>query len=70
MNIYLCIFYVHNRGKDLVRLPITRFATHFLTLQSLLFQAQNLKKMFNNDEWNGSQWAHKHDGKDTKKKGF
>jgi hypothetical protein len=34
------------KGRDLVRLAITRFATHFLTLQSLLSQAQNLKKCF------------------------
>jgi hypothetical protein len=57
-------------GKELVRPAITRFATHFLTLQSLISQAQNLKKMFNNDEWNGCQWAHKQDGKDIKKRVF
>jgi len=36
-------------GRDLVRLAIMRFAAHFLTLQSLLCQAQNLKKMFSSD---------------------
>jgi hypothetical protein len=42
-------------GKDLVRPASARFATHFLTLQSLLSQAQNLRKMFSIDEWNESQ---------------
>jgi hypothetical protein len=44
----------NTRSKELVRLAFTRFATHFLTLQSLISQTQNLKKMFNSDEWNGS----------------
>jgi hypothetical protein len=57
-------------GRELVRPAITRFATHFLTLQSLISQAQNLKKMFSSDEWNESRWARKQDGKDTKKKVF
>jgi hypothetical protein len=60
----------NTRGKELVRLAITRFATNFLTLQSLLSQGTNLKKMFSSDEWNASQWSRKQDGKDTKKKVF
>jgi hypothetical protein len=39
-------------------------------LQSLISQGQNLKKMFNSDEWNGCQWARKQDGKDIKKSVF
>ena len=41
-----------NTGNmELVRLAITRFATHFLTLQSLISQEENLQKMFSCDEW-------------------
>ena len=46
----------HTQGRELVRPAVTRFATHFLTLQSLISQAQNLEKMFSSDEWNSSQW--------------
>ena len=58
----------HTQGRELVRPAVTRFATHFLTLQSLISQAQNLEKMFSSDEWNSSQWGLKQDGKDTKKR--
>jgi hypothetical protein len=54
--------------RELLRPAITRFATHFLTLQSMASQSNNLQKMFASDEWNASQWAHRQDGKDTKKK--
>jgi hypothetical protein len=54
--------------REFLRPAITRFATHFLTLQSMASQSSNLQKMFASDEWNESQWAHKPDGKDTKKK--
>jgi hypothetical protein len=60
----------NTRCKELVRPAITRFATNFLMLQSLISQGQNLKKMFNSDEWNGCQWARKQDGKDIKKRVF
>jgi hypothetical protein len=36
----------NTRGRELVRPAITRFATHFLTLQSLISQAKKLKKYF------------------------
>jgi hypothetical protein len=36
----------NTEGRELARLAIRRFATHFLTLQSLISQAQNLKKCF------------------------
>jgi hypothetical protein len=57
-------------GRELVRLAIIRSATQFLTLQSLIFQAKNLKKMFSSDGWNESRWACKQEGKDAKKKVF
>ena len=51
-------------GKELVRAAITRFATNFLTLQSIIDQKANLRKMFSCDEWNASQWSKKAEGKD------
>eukprot|EP00253_Pinus_taeda_P013576 PITA_13576 len=58
----------HTGGKDIIRPAITRFATHFLTLQSMLSQHRNLQKMFSSDEWNQSNWSNKLEGKDLKKK--
>ena len=55
-------------GKELIRPAITRFATHFLTLQSMFAQHRNLQKMFSSDEWNESQFSRKQDGKDMKRK--
>eukprot|EP00253_Pinus_taeda_P035955 PITA_35955 len=55
-------------GKDIIRPAITRFATHFFTLQSILSQHRNLQNMFSNEEWNLSQWSHKLEGKELKKK--
>ena len=40
----------NTRGKELDRPAITRFATHFLALQSLNFQEYKLQKMFSFDE--------------------
>lgn len=36
----------HTQGKDLVRAGVTRFATIFLTLQSILGALTSLKQMF------------------------
>eukprot|EP00253_Pinus_taeda_P004648 PITA_04648 len=58
----------HTRGRDIIRPTVTRFATHFLTLQSMLSQHRNLQKMFCNEEWNLSQWSHKLEGKELKRK--
>eukprot|EP00253_Pinus_taeda_P027420 PITA_27420 len=58
----------HTGSRDIIRHAITRFATHFLTLQSMLSQHRNLQKVFSNDEWNQSQWSHKQEGKELKKK--
>ena len=52
-------------GKELVKPAITRFATNFLTLQSLIQQKADLRKMFSCDEWNASQWSKKAEGKDV-----
>jgi len=53
----------HTGGKELVRSAITRFATKFLSLQSLVQEKSNLRKMFSCDEWNASQWSKKAKGK-------
>ena len=58
-DLVLSLMRRHTQDRELVRPAVTRFATHFLMLQSLLSQAQNLEKMFSSDEWNSSQWAHK-----------
>jgi hypothetical protein len=41
----------HTRNRELRRPAITRFATNFLTLQSLLQCQFELKQMFVCDEW-------------------
>jgi hypothetical protein len=55
-------------GRELVRSTITRFATNFLTLQSMIDQKSNLRKMFSCDEWNASQWSKKAEGKEVVEK--
>ncbi|XP_059077215.1 uncharacterized protein LOC131068578 isoform X1 [Cryptomeria japonica] len=47
----------HTEGKDLVRSGVTRFATNFLTLQSILATLPNLKRMFVSERWLGSPYA-------------
>eukprot|EP00253_Pinus_taeda_P012087 PITA_12087 len=54
-TLILSLMRKHTWGKDIIRPAITRFATHFLTLQSMLFQHRNLQKMFSSDEWNQKQ---------------
>jgi hypothetical protein len=55
-------------GRELVSSAITRFATNFFTLQSMIDQKANLRKMFSCDEWNASQWSKKAKGKKIVKK--
>jgi hypothetical protein len=38
-------------GGDLVRPGVTRFATSFLTLASMLMHRNGLKSLFVSDEW-------------------
>lgn len=58
----------HTGGRDIIRPSITKFATHFLTLQSMLSQHRNLQMLFSSNEWNQSQWSHKLEGKELKNK--
>ncbi|XP_059063100.1 uncharacterized protein LOC131079406 isoform X2 [Cryptomeria japonica] len=52
----------HTQGKDLVRDGVTRFATIFLTLQSLLAALTSLKQMFVSGEWLNSPYSKKPEG--------
>ena len=46
----LSMMRTYTKKKDIVRLGATRFATCFLTLQSLYEKKGQLKSMFNSDE--------------------
>ena len=52
--------------KDLLRPGATRFATAFLTLESMYEMKDALQIMFVSREWNGCAWAKKDDGKAVK----
>ncbi|XP_059077416.1 uncharacterized protein LOC131876340 [Cryptomeria japonica] len=52
----------HTQGKDLVRVGVTRFATIFLTLQSILAALTSLKQMFVSGEWLNSPYSKKPEG--------
>ena len=64
---FLSLMRKNTGNMELVRPTITRFATHLLTLQSLISQEENLQKMFSYDEWISSKWARRQDAKETKK---
>ncbi|XP_057864954.1 uncharacterized protein LOC131072720 [Cryptomeria japonica] len=49
----------HTDGKDLVRSGVTRFATNFLNLQSILRALPNLKRMFVSERWLQSSYCRK-----------
>ncbi|KAI3675421.1 hypothetical protein L1987_85011 [Smallanthus sonchifolius] len=53
--------------KDLLRPAATRFATAFLTIQSIYESKEALQQMFVSTEWNTCAWAKKADGKEIKK---
>jgi hypothetical protein len=49
-------------NKELVRPAITRFATSFISLQSLLKSMLELQRMFLSDEWVACVYSTKQDG--------
>jgi hypothetical protein len=53
----------HTRNRELRRPAITRFATNFLTLQSLLQCQFELKQMFVCDEWRDCTYSRREDGR-------
>ena len=54
-------------GKDLVRAGITRFATAYLNLKSMLDNKKELGKLFRSDELNEMGYLKKDKGKNTSK---
>lgn len=50
-------------NKELVRHGVTRFATSFLTLQSVHRQKHTLRNMFTSEKWVTSKWAKEAKGK-------
>lgn len=50
-------------GRELVRPGITRFATNFIALNSILQNKNGLKSMFASEEWQTSRYASTVDGK-------
>ncbi|KAI8559966.1 hypothetical protein RHMOL_Rhmol04G0217900 [Rhododendron molle] len=53
----------YTKKRDIVRPGVTRFATAFLTLQSLMEKKQDLQTMFSSDAWGNSKWAKSAKGK-------
>ncbi|XP_028057107.1 uncharacterized protein LOC114261099 [Camellia sinensis] len=45
------------RDRELIRLAITRFATNFIAIESIVRYKQQLKAMFNSDEWKNSRYG-------------
>ncbi|KAL7171935.1 hypothetical protein ACSBR2_031596 [Camellia fascicularis] len=43
-------------GRELIRPAITRFATNFIAIESIVRYKQQLRAMFNSDEWKNSRW--------------
>ncbi|KAK3225071.1 hypothetical protein Dsin_004933 [Dipteronia sinensis] len=52
--------------RDIVRPAATRFATAYLTLESLSGVKEALQRMFVSRQWNSCRWANKSDGKEVK----
>ncbi|XP_058210432.1 uncharacterized protein LOC131322890 [Rhododendron vialii] len=53
----------YTKKRDIMRPGVTRFATAFLTLQSLMKKKQDLRTMFSSDAWGNSKWAKSAKGK-------
>ncbi|KAL6583976.1 hypothetical protein OROMI_003265 [Orobanche minor] len=63
----LALMRKHTNDKELLRPAVTRFATAFLTLQSMYKQKRALEVMFSSDEWVTSAQAKKTEGKVAKR---
>ncbi|RVW81801.1 hypothetical protein CK203_051610 [Vitis vinifera] len=62
----LSLMRTFTKNHELIRPAITRFATAFLTLQSLYKQKQALIAMFSSEKWCSSTWAKKVEGVKTR----
>ena len=58
----LSLMRTFTKNHELLRPVITRFATSFLTLQSLYKQKQALITMFSSEKWRSSKWVKKVEG--------
>ena len=61
----LSLMRTFTKNHELIRPAITRFATAFLTLQSIYKQKQALIAMFSLEKWCSSTWAKKVEGVKT-----
>ncbi|KAH9315099.1 hypothetical protein KI387_023726, partial [Taxus chinensis] len=66
-NMFLKSFDVFDRMKDANLL--FQILDEFV-VETGVENVDNMKKMFANNEWNASQWSHKRDEKDNRRKGF
>ncbi|WKA11308.1 hypothetical protein VitviT2T_028819 [Vitis vinifera] len=62
----LSLMRTFTKNHELIHPAITRFATAFLTLQSLYKQKQALIAMFSSEKWCSSTWAKKVEGVKTR----
>ena len=62
----LSLMRTFTKNHELLHPTITRFATAFLTLQSLYKQKQALIAMFSSEKWCSSTWAKKVEGVKTR----
>lgn len=53
--------------RELLRPVITRFATNFVTLESIVKHKTALQDMFHSQEWKHNKWSKKDDAKEAKK---
>jgi len=53
--------------KELIRPAPTRFATAYLTLQSMFEMKQGLEQMFTSKEWEGCTLSKKSEGREIKR---
>ncbi|KAL7189425.1 hypothetical protein ACSBR1_039131 [Camellia fascicularis] len=44
-------------GRELIQPAITRFATNIIAIESIVRYKQQLRAMFNSDEWKNSRWG-------------
>ncbi|KAK3183518.1 hypothetical protein Dsin_030804 [Dipteronia sinensis] len=53
----LALMMTFTRKRDIVRLGVTRFASDFLTLQSLLVKKDKLRALFTSTDWEKCKWS-------------
>nr|XP_007134308.1 hypothetical protein PHAVU_010G036200g [Phaseolus vulgaris]ESW06302.1 hypothetical protein PHAVU_010G036200g [Phaseolus vulgaris] len=63
----LNLYRKYSKGKELTRPVVTRFATAFLTLQSIAQQKNDIRGMFVSQEWTTSNYASKNEAMDRAK---